>query len=167
MGHIYRFLDTNGDGTGSKNANVNGSITPQVFRYDSETTHRTYLARMLVHIEDIGPLSADDYGGITGPLTNGVLVEIRRKEDDSTVVDLVDGLPIKTNSEWSRMCYDMDIDNFGSGSDFIKVRWTFAKSGLPIYLSPNQYFCIIVQDNLTGLIKHYFMLQGTYTQRNQ
>ncbi|MGI9489088.1 MAG: hypothetical protein ACR2RF_25025 [Geminicoccaceae bacterium] len=160
MGHLYRFLDTTGDGTGTKNANVDGSSTAVTFRYNPGSGDRTEIARMIVHIEDAAPFSADEYGNLGAALTNGVLVQIRKYEDNATVIDLCDGLPVKSNSQWSRMCYDMDTDSFGAGNDHVKIRWTFAKSGSPLYIQDDEYFCIVVQDNLTGLVEHYFMIQG-------
>lgn len=160
MGHIYRFLDTTGDGTGTKNANVDGSSTAVLFKYTPETKDRTNIHRMIVHIEDTAPFSADEYGNLGAALTNGILVQIRKQADDAVVLDLCDSVPVKTNSQWSRMCYDSSTDSYGSGNDNVKVRWTFTKSGNPLYIQDDEYFCVIVQDNLTGLVEHYFMVQG-------
>lgn len=162
MGKIYRFLDTVGDGTGTKNANVDGSSTAVTFKYVPNARDRTELHRMIVHIEDAAPFSADEYGNLGAALTNGMLVQVRKQEDDSTVLDLCDAVPVKSNSQWSRMCYDSSTDSYGAGNDNVKVRWTFSKSGSPQYIQDDEYFCIVVQDDLTGLVEHYFMVQGEF-----
>jgi hypothetical protein len=159
---IYRLLDTVGDGTGTKNANVNGSVTPVTFKLITEEgPHRNELYRMVVHIVDAGPLNADDYGGIAGGLVNGLDIGIYNA-DDSLLLDLLDGLPVKTNSDWGRLCYDVKTLDFGTGTDdAVAVRWTFSKDmGGPIILEEGQYIGVTVNDNLTGLIEHYFTLRG-------
>lgn len=159
MGRIYRFLDTVGDGTGTKDAAVNGSSTAVTYKYQPPNGVIAVIARMLVHYGDTLAPSADDYGNITA-LTNGLLVQVRNVVDDSVVTDLLDGEPIKKNSDWSRFCYDLGLDDFGAGDNFLKVRWTFSKSGQPLEIHDAQYLCAVIQDDLTGLVEHHFMIQG-------
>ena len=155
---IYRYLDENGDGTGNKNANVDGSVTPVYFKFNADGNIH-HLVRMIVNIRDSANMSADNYGNIL-ELTNGLTVALYNASDDSVKHDYTAGLPIKSNADWARVCYDVDADTFGSGDDFVAVRWTFIKAGQAVIVNPDTYFAVKIQDNLTGLVNHTFMVQG-------
>lgn len=159
-GPIYRFLDTVGDGSGNKDASVDGSSTAVRFKYVPEKGERAVINRMIIHYGDTANWSADEFGNLGAALTNGLLIQVLNQNTDNVVVDLLDGIPVKTNSHWSRVCYDVELDSFGSGLDFLKARWTFSKSGRPVALSDENYASVTVQDNLTGLDELTFMLQG-------
>lgn len=154
-----RFLDTNGDGSGTKNANVDGSGTPQVFKI--VPTRSIAIARMIVHIEDAGAIAGGNYGAVAA-LANGVEVGIYTVDGDALVTDLLDGLDVQTNAQWARFCYDVSNITFASGNNYVNVRWTFAKSGAAVNVTPDKYFAVTVNDNLTGLVDHTFIVQGRY-----
>jgi len=70
---VDRFLDTNGDGTGTKSATGNYAESPVSFFIQPPAGEVFRLNRMLVHIEDSGTFDSGSYGnGIT--LTNGITV---------------------------------------------------------------------------------------------
>lgn len=158
---IYRYLDTNGDGTGTKNANVNGSITPVTFKIVPEIRSMK-IYRMMIQIEDAGTLAADKYG-VLALLTNGMLLQVRKVSDDSVVLDFLDGIPVKDNQGWARHCFDHDPHDYGPPTDAsISYRLSFNRAGFPLHLDADHYLCIVVQDDLTGLLGHYFQVQGEY-----
>ncbi len=78
------------------------------------------------------------------------------------VKDLTDGLPIKSNAAWGRVCYDIDISTFGTGDNFVECRWTFAKSGKFLELNgqAGEWLEAYLSDDLSGLVSHTFMVQG-------
>ena len=155
-----RFADTNGDGTGTKNANGNYLITPDILYIQPppQTVYRVH--RMLISLEDTSGMQAQEYGNTGGALTNGV--QARVQDGDGTLSDLTDGVPVKTNAHWGRMCYDVDVKSWGSGNELLCVRWTFAKSGAAIVLDGtlNERLEILLNDDFTGLISQYFLIQG-------
>jgi hypothetical protein len=154
---VYRVLDTNGDGTGTKNAVGNYSSTPTVF-YIQDTTKTFYVNRMLIQLEDAGAFATNDYGAGTG-LTNGISINIY----DSTgavLNDLTDGIPIKSNNDWARVCYDLKLENWATGNGAIHARWTFANAGHPIILKQGDRLGLTLNDNFTGLVSQYFKVQG-------
>lgn len=151
---IYRVLDLVGDGTGEKNAAIDGTI-PKVFKIMG----KLFIYRMLVYLKDQTDFWTETYGGRSA-LTNGLLVQKRLISDDSVIVDYLDGLPIKSNPDWGRVCYDTVPDELRAGQRHLKVRWSFYKSGQPISLSKEEYFCVVIQDDLTPLAEHYFSVQG-------
>lgn len=156
---IYQMLDLVGDGSGADNANVDGSSTPVAFKIVVPENQCYEIHRMIIHIADNGKIESQLYGALP-KLTNGVTVELR-DADDSLVHLLSNGEPVDHNCAWGALCYDMRIDDRGAGVDgFVNVRWTFEKSGEPLRLTEGQYLQIIVNDNLTGLIEHHFMIHG-------
>lgn len=154
---FYRFLDTNGDGTGTQNAVGDYSVTPDEFYF--QPTHDTDLYRLIIHIEDTTGFQAQDYGNITSGLTNGYSLLVKDTAE-STLLNLCDGQPIQTNAEIGRYCYDVDVKTWGAGNEVLQARWTFEKAGRPLYLSAGDRLSITFNDDLTGLIEHYFMIQG-------
>jgi hypothetical protein len=164
MTHIYRHLTDDGlvsDGT-NMNANVDGG-TPVPFYAGPPAGKDWLINRMLVMIKDNAVLTADNYGGID-VLTagNGVTLKVRQGPTGPEVLDLTDNHPIKSNAEWGAFCYDISHVSFGSGDNYVLVRWTFGKSGAPLRLSSvrSEKLVLLVQDNLTGLTGHHFVIQG-------
>ncbi len=165
---IGQFLDSVGDGSGvvQATADLSGGeiffIQPpagKIFFIQPPAGKIFHIARMLVHIEDSGPTSADDYGGISA-LTNGIVV--RCQNDTGTILNLTGGLPIQTNGAWGRVCFDLKLDGFGAGNDFVNARWTFEKSGVFLELvgDNNDRLEVVFSDSFVGLASHTFMVQG-------
>lgn len=158
---FFKFLDTVGDGTGTKIAigDYSGGMDFK-FVHPAAAVNDTEVHRLMIHIEDTSPFSANQYGGLS-ELTNGIQL-LQCDENGATFRDLTDGLPIKSNAHWGRFCFDFSLDAFGSGGDFVQARWTFKNAGRPLFLKPGWSFIARITDNLTGLIDHTFNLQGIY-----
>ncbi len=154
--NIYRYLDVTGDGTGSTDGAVDGSSTPVLLKYLPTATVK--IERMLVYIRDGGGFRAEYYGSISAGITNGITV----KTYDQSVedVDLTAGLAVKTNADWARLCYDATRIDFGSGDNFLSVRWTFSKSGRPLTLDNGDELRVTLADDFSDLVEHRFMIQG-------
>ena len=169
---LYRYLDTNGDGTGTNNANGNYSATEEIFYIQPASNEVIRLERMLILIEGRkNAFFTDSYGGISGGLTNGITVRV--KDDTGVITDLTAGIPVKTNGDWGGLCFDAELypsDN-GNTETYLRVRWTFSRSGYPIRLNGanNERLEIVLNDDLSGdsggdpfIEKHYFHVQGYY-----
>jgi hypothetical protein len=114
---------------------------------------------MLVVIRDAGAFSAEKYG-VLATLTNGVQVGML---DNSTgaMVQTFTPAAIKENASWGQYCYDVELKEWGAGDKFLLARWTFEKAGVAVKLYPGgNAFGVIVNDDLTGLVSHYFTVQG-------
>lgn len=161
---LDRYLDTTGDGTGTKNAggvgaDFSGGATE--FLIAPAAGEVFVLGRMIVTVEDTTGFSAGEYGNLGAALGTGVGVYVRDGSGD--VQDLTDGVMITTNAEWGRMCYDVELKTWGAGNEFLVVRWTFTNAaGRPVVLDGDngEYFCVELADDLTGLVSHYFLVQG-------
>ena len=160
--HIYHFLDTVGDGSGTYQAIGDYSGTPTSFKFIGDGSDRTAsINRMIVLIGDSGAFDSDKYGnGIA--LTNGIKLHLRAVSDDA-IIETFTPKPIKTNTEWGGVCYDFKVINEGIGDDFGVVRWTFGNSGYPIKVVPGEtYLSLDLEDNFSGLTAHTFVIEGYY-----
>ncbi|MCW2309717.1 hypothetical protein [Rhodobium gokarnense] len=155
---LFRYLDTVGDGSGTKNAVGNYASPTQDFRITCPANEIYVISRMLVLLRDGGTLSADEYGNLSA-LTNGILVKVL-DSGDSELIDLTDNVPIKSNLHWSRLCYDVTEHDWATGDNFVAVRWTFAASGAPILLTAGESLAVRLSDDFTGMVEQYFHVQG-------
>jgi hypothetical protein len=162
---VYRHLtDDNLPGDGSNySMNVNGSVTPQRF-YIQPAPGTGFLAifRLIVTIEDNANITADGYGGLN-TLTNGIDIAVKSGGPTGTVeLDLLDGDPVKNIIAWGEHSFDVSEHTFGSGNNFVLARWTFSKAGRPLVLDANHNEALVatINDDMTGLVKHQFHVQG-------
>jgi hypothetical protein len=162
MGYLYRYLDTVGDGSGTKNANGDYSATTATLLLTPSAGEYFHVNRMIVSIEDSSGGSAAEYGNATA-LDSGILVLVN--DANGTVADLTDSEKITTNASWGKLCYDVDQKTWGTGNELFLVRWTFGKSGQMVTLDGDQgeYMEVKIHGNCSGLVSHYFMVQGMTT----
>ena len=166
---IYRYLDTNGDGTGTKNAIGNYTGEDGTLEIPAEGVTSFFIQpapgeifriqRMIVNVHDAQKFKPEEYGNLTA-LTNGIFVRV---SNNGTTLDLTDGVPVKTNGSWGALCFDAELYSAAAGNgDYLRVRWTFAASGYPIRLvgDNNDRLEVVLNDNFTGLLDHYFQVQG-------
>jgi len=155
---LYRHLDVTGDGTGSSDAANDYSTTPGVFKITPASDETFVISRLLVWVQDTGAFGGGDYGhGIT--ITNGISVTL---SDGSTTIDLTDGEPITSNSEWARIAYDLTLSEFSANANYLAARWTFARAGQALRLDgyESEELRIELSDDFSGLDAHSFMVQG-------
>ncbi len=159
---LYRFLDLNGDGTGAKDVALNHAAaqTPIFIKPPAGVVY--VLSRMMVSIIAAGQVAAAKYGDLSA-LTNGIEVKLER--DGDVLVDFTDGLPVKTNSDWGKLCFDVATSGVGPGDTYVLARWTFTKAGKPLYLDGDRDDRLVVyqHDNLAGLTEQTYQVQG-YTK---
>ena len=158
---LYRYLDTDGDGGGTKQATGDYSVTPDDFRIVPPSDRIYHIERMIAFVEDASGFRAERYGSLGAALTNGIQV-LHLNSDGTTKEDLTDGLPIKTNAEWGRTCYDAEVKTWGAGDEVLLVRWTFSKAGLPLVIDGRfgEEFVVRLSDSFVGLVEHTFQVQG-------
>lgn len=164
-----RHLDTNGDGSGTKNAIGDYSSSAEIFYIQPSATQVFRITRMMVLIRGDKSRFYSDYYGCREPLTNGVVV--RKQNDSGTMIDMTDSVPVKANGEWGRVCFDSEIYPSANGNTdtYLRVRWTFERAGYPIRLvgADNERLEVVLNDDFTvddgssdPLEQHYFLVQG-------
>jgi hypothetical protein len=149
---LWRFLDTNGDGTGTKNANGDYS-TPDIFYLQPPDGSVYNITRLIVTIEDSLVVSSTTYGAISA-LTNGVAV---RRVSGSATVTYTEELSITTNLAWGRFCELSQTNVSGTGN---QLRAVCEFEGLRLNGDRDEKLEVYLSDNFTGLDGHYFEAQG-------
>jgi hypothetical protein len=168
MAAIYRYLTDDGlvaDGS-NLNANVDGSSTAVPFYIGPPAGEDYVLQRMIVTIKDNAVVTADNYGGIDLVTAGtGVNCQVTEGIGGKEVLDLFDNTLVKSMAGWGGICYDVAEFSFGSGDNYVVVRWTFAKSGKPLVLRSvrNEKLVVTINDNLSALTGHTFFVQGYST----
>lgn len=150
-----------GDGTNNE-ANVNGVITPVPFYAGPTVGKRWTVSRLIIMVEDNAIFTPETYGGV-GTLANGVEIALWQDGVAGTRKhDLLDGDPVNGIAHYSELCYDVSYQDFGSGNNFATARWTFTASGGALLLDnkDGEIFVVTINDDLTALVKHNFMIQG-------
>ena len=166
--HLTRFLDTDGDGTGTHGATGDYSSSAEEFYYQVPSGKVATIHRIIIAIGDASTIATDKYGGADA-LTNGITVKVT-DSDDTLIQFLNNGnlIPVKTNADWAKLCYDFSIYDTGAGqnSDYALFRWTFSRSGMPLVLTNQDKFVVTLNDDFTDLTDHTFMIQGYETSSN-
>jgi len=164
------IADTDGDGTGTTNAVGNYASAAEVFKVTGGADTTVYgpgtgalaVYRLVGQIGVAGNPDAAAYGNDI-PLTNGIVLGVW-DSSDTLVVDYTDGDPILTNSDWSRLAYDVEVSDYGIGDNFVRVRLTFSKFGGPIVIPEGHYVGVECHDDLTDLVTHKFTFEGVGTR---
>lgn len=160
---LNRCLDSLGDGTGTKNAKVDGSVTPQDFFIQPSSDQVLILENLMVVVEDTGAMGAPNYGNVS-TLSNGVGLYLSLPGE----VDILGGLTIKRHYDWARLSGDNIVDSNplgGVGSNIFVAHINFRKLfSEPLVLSgkgsnPDKLIARI-SDDLTDLDGHYFFASG-------
>lgn len=159
---IYRFLDINGNGTGTKNATGDYSSSEEIFYIQPAADEVFRIDRLIIWLRgEEGEIKWDWYIE-EDPLTIGI--EVRVQDNSSTLVDLTNGVPIKTVQDLMRVCFDVEIVPKDATDDYqaAAAKWTFSKAGYPLRLvgANNERLEVVLNDDFNSLDEHYFMVQG-------
>jgi len=158
--HIFKHLKSGA----AYDAVGDYSSTVTQFTFVVPSGREAEIERMLIYIEDAGAPTAGKYG-YNLVLANGIKAYIR-DANDAIVVDLTPDRAVLTNADWAALCFDVAVLDWGVASSVntVAVRWTFAKSGAPLYLKgrDGHYLSVELNDDFTGLLSHRFLIQGIY-----
>ena len=159
------YASTDGHGGGTTNWNGDYSSVEGIAKAKPPAGKEFTVWRMIVAIEDTSGFQANEYGDLGAALTNGIAVKVRTLKTDGTYLvhtDLMDGTTVKTNADWGRHAYDVDVKAWGNTptNELLLCRYTFARHGAGIHLNADDEIAIFFNDNLTGLVGHHYLLQG-------
>lgn len=163
MGQIFnRYLDTNGNGTGTDSAIGDYSSVEGIFYVQPSLNQVLTLHRLIVCIQDGQGFRAERYVSLGAALSNGVALRV--SNDKGIVTDVTNGNPIVNNAGWGGLCYDVDLKTWGAGDEILLARYSFDKAGTQIALDGDNgdKFEVLLNDNFTGVVTHRFMVQGHY-----
>ena len=148
---VLQFLDTVGNGGTDIQMNVDGSVTPQVFKLVCPTGYVIQLESIAVFIKDSSPFTVNKYGKLP-TLTNGMLIEYT---NGTKVTDVTSQLAIKSNGDWLAYALESRTTDFGGGKQLLSAEYNFSEHGKSLRLSAGDEYRVTVRDNLTGLLDHY------------
>ena len=123
------------------------------------------IARLIVSLVSTTALIPAGWGK-GAALTNGLTFKIKDAAD-ALLVDLTNGVPVKTNGDWGGICYD--VSGFGGANPtvdtYLHARWTFTKAGSPLMLQGHlgHYIEVSVDDDLSDgadITSFTLMIQG-------
>lgn len=158
---VIRFLDTAGDGSGTKTAIVDYSGVATPF-FIAPPANKVYiLTGLLIQLSDAGAFGQSEYGNLGIALTNGLLIRVKRA--GTVIRDLLDGDPIKINDKFFHHSYESDVHAFAGGVNTLRCRLintTGTYNAVQLNGSLSDTLEVMCNDNFTGLIDHTFKAFG-------
>lgn len=146
---------------GIHNMNVNGSVTPVIFRVTPKNLTNGIkwdIVRVIFTIEDDTSMDTSKFGGISA-LTNGFVLRLK----NGTTKNIFN---VKSNGDFANRAYDISYDDRAPAGLFgLRVRRTFggaAKTGVTLRMeaTTDDALQIIVADDLTALTTFTCVVQG-------
>jgi hypothetical protein len=146
----------------TRDMNVDGSVTPQVFRIQvgSAATQSIDITRIMISMLTASPVSLAKFGDIDPSLIIRGLVLRRTNGDVRNIWNA------KSNGEIANLTFDYDpytALNPAQGQDGAKFRYTLAgqaKHGVVVRLHPGDSLDLIVQDPLQTLVQFRVIGEG-------
>jgi len=157
----FAFSTAGGCSFGNRNMNVDGSVTPVIFRVgpgNLDDGQEWDIVRILFSMVDEAEMDDGLFGGIAA-LPKGLV--LRQVNGHSKNI-----FNVKTNGEFALRNYDASYaDNAKKGFYGFRSRRTFggqSKNGVVLRLeaTTNDQLQIIIQDDLTDLVTFYSVVQG-------
>ena len=152
-----QFLTQAGDGSGAISAvgNYSGGATDWVIRPTAGETLR--VISLAITLADAGKAKVDDYGFITGGLTNGVDILVALGEAPFSILA---GNKPKTNA--ALMAIGASALNTTDDDTYVQVVLGFTQeyAGGLILRGADDRLIVRLNDNFTGLKIHQFLAAG-------
>jgi hypothetical protein len=157
-------LSTNGDGTGTINANGNYAVSPATFYYQPAAGEVIDLHSIQYYVQDDGAFPIDGYGAIAaGTITNGYDIEIVL---GGVTYKINDGIKVTTNGDLFRLAaYTVYSEGTGAGAHCLLISDSKMQErfGRIILKGDNEdKVTITLNDNFSTLVKHHFRVTGHY-----
>jgi hypothetical protein len=147
----------------SREMSVDGSVTPVDFEFVVPAARRLQLAAITIQIVDNMAHTASSYGGGSA-LTNGMALEV---DTGTVVIDLLDGFPITTNSQWTGFAFLYEYTDVGSGDNVSTWHWEDHRAGSMfsvVEIDSGGVVSCRVSDDLTGISSATMFLHGGYIE---
>jgi hypothetical protein len=157
---LIRFLDTNGDGTGTKNAVGNYAASATNFYIQPPVGTSYVLTQFYIQLSDAGAFGQSVYGSLAAALTNGL--QIKGYRGANITLDLTDGLPIKINDHFTHLSDSVNVINWAGGVNTLTCSFDSHTFGTPFILNGNyaDRLQVICNDDFTLLVDQTFLVRG-------
>jgi hypothetical protein len=157
---LIRFLDTNGNGTGTKEVLGNYAVTATNFYIQPPAGSIYILTQFYIQLSDAGAFGQSVYGSLATALTNGLLIRAYR----GTVValDLTDGIPVKYNDQFYHLSSDTQVISWSGGLNTLTSSFDYRTFNTPLVLDGNynDKLQVTLNDDFTLLVDQTFMVRG-------
>ncbi|MBT7628770.1 MAG: hypothetical protein HN597_03575 [Desulfobacula sp.] len=141
-------------------ANVDGSVTPQIHSVVNGSTIPIHITRVIIHITDGTAMDDGTFGGIAA-LTRGVVL---RKLNADGSFDNYWNRAVKTNGDFGLLSFDIAYDSKAPAGVYgFRMKYSFSgedKHGVTCELLEDEQLQLVVQDDLTGLVSFQIMAEG-------
>ena len=154
---LYRYLDTVGDGTGTKVAISDYSVTPQTFKIVCPVGKGYTITSLTLHISGATNFQINGYGSINTGLTNGIVIQAII---GGVTFDFTNGMPFKTNDDLGHISSIINHVTYSGTGDSLIVQFVVTEFGVPLTLNPGDSLQVILHDNFTGLGSQHFVVKG-------
>jgi hypothetical protein len=155
LSYLSQLLDATGDGTGSSDGAVNGSVAAVTLKVGPAAGFVYGIDQLIVAIEDNAAVVWDGYGAIAAPgLTNGCLLRVVK---NSTIeVNLLAGQTVKRTFDWARVA-----SRWGTERTTTNGLTVFhIKLDTRLILAPGRWLEFVIQDDLSSLEAHTILARG-------
>lgn len=142
-----RFIDLIGDGTGSTDMTVNGSVTPVPFFIAPAPGTIIIIDAFILFLQDNQKFTVTGFGA-GAALTNGLSGGLW-KDGVGIVDDLLAQHPIKTNMDFGAYSNDTIHHDFGTTDEAMTITQSFTES---IILREGFRFFVQINDDITSLV---------------
>jgi len=123
---------------------VNGSVTPVEFTYSADATHDISILEVkFVLASNSITFGTDYFGAVSGPLTNGVLVEVTSNGNTGTVANLIQ------NEDFVHFSSPGGFTWIVSSKDMMSATWLVG-GGLKLFAGTVDKIKITIRDNLSS-----------------
>ena len=146
----------------NKNMNVLGTISsPRIFKIQPGPGQKGDITRIILSIQDNSSMDFSTFGGISGGVTNGCVIRVKKEDSDFTNL-----FNWKTNNDFIITAFDHTFQTKVGGGLFSFVsRSTWAgpsKRGVALRVDAdlNEEIQILVQDDLSSLSNMGMAAQG-------
>lgn len=132
---FIRPMTVAGDTTGTFNAIGNYSTTPTDFYYQVPAGAYFLLWQVTVVVSTTSSLRQDEYGDITGGLTNGLKFFASFQGTGGAEIQLLAAQNIKTNNDFYVLTFQVEKSNFSGTPQTLTAKFdAFADYGVPLNL---------------------------------
>ena len=156
---FWRYLKTE---AGSSEMSVDGSSTPVEFVYTAALP--TVVERLNFMARDNGIAQPSGFFSLAA-LPKGLWI-VHRAPDGAVLENFGTGdRPLMTTAAFGSLAgVDIESDT-AQGQSCFNIRWTLARAGAPLGMSPGTSLVVTVRDDLSDLIEFSAMAQGLHHVR--
>lgn len=94
-------------------------------------------------------------------LASGVLIGVYDADGTTQLLNFTPD-PIKAQAEWSSLAGIDNVEDDSAQVDALYIRWTIAKAGSTLILTPGQSIRFTIRDDLSDMERFTAMVQGVY-----